>query len=377
MREQFFLNVKGSTLQEWVCSFLKELLEKKLVEALLVPKKVPSGDGVTPALVVNKDSLEEVDIFAPVISVSMAKVVSFLTKNGPASIPVGVVLKSCEARALFELAKLKQAYLDNLFLIGVDCVGTYSIREYKKISSQGRSVWKVLFEKFKDGKEAENLRQSCKICEYPVCFNTDLNLGIIGVDIEKGILIEALSEKGEKILGNFSLQKLSKEEKEKREKSISEYIEEKRKKRDKFYVALQEKVKGWENLSSFFSTCMNCHNCMEACPICYCRECFFESPTFEFDFNKHLMLAEKRGCVRMPRDVLLFHLGRMSHISCSCVGCGLCEQSCPSDIPLSGIFKMVSQNVQKIFDYLPGRSLEEPLPLTTFREDELQEVGED
>jgi hypothetical protein len=31
--------------------------------------------------------------------------------------------------------------------------------------------------------------------------------------------------------------------------------------------------------------------------------------------------------------------------------------------------------VQKVFDYVPGRSLEEELPLATFKEDELKEVG--
>ena len=61
----------------------------------------------------------------------------------------------------------------------------------------------------------------------------------------------------------------------------------------------------------------------------------------------------------------------------SCVGCGLCEQACSSNIPLLKIFKTVSYNVQQIFKYVPGRDLEEPLPLTTFKENELPSVGEE
>ena len=61
----------------------------------------------------------------------------------------------------------------------------------------------------------------------------------------------------------------------------------------------------------------------------------------------------------------------------SCVGCGVCEEACPSNIPLLRIFKTVGHNVQQIFKYVPGRDLEEPLPLTTFKEDELQGVGEE
>jgi hypothetical protein len=35
----------------------------------------------------------------------------------------------------------------------------------------------------------------------------------------------------------------------------------------------------------------------------------------------------------------------------------------------------VGHEVQKVFDYVPGRSLDEELPLTTFREEELPEIG--
>jgi formate dehydrogenase subunit beta len=36
------------------------------------------------------------------------------------------------------------------------------------------------------------------------------------------------------------------------------------------------------------------------------------------------------------------------------------------------LFRTIGLNVQRIFDYVPGRSLEEEPPLTTFREDELE-----
>jgi formate dehydrogenase subunit beta len=54
----------------------------------------------------------------------------------------------------------------------------------------------------------------------------------------------------------------------------------------------------------------------------------------------------------------------------------MCESACPSDIPLTTIFRAVGQEVQATFDYLPGRSLEDELPLATFKEDELTELGE-
>ena len=72
----------------------------------------------------------------------------------------------------------------------------------------------------------------------------------------------------------------------------------------------------------------------------------------------------------------MFHLGRILHMSQSCVSCGACETACPAGVPVSGLFALASSDVQAAFDYLPGASLEEPRPLTTFREDEFPEEGE-
>ncbi len=76
--------------------------------------------------------------------------------------------------------------------------------------------------------------------------------------------------------------------------------------------------------------------------------------------------------MKMPSDMLLFHLTRLSHVLSSCVGCGLCEEACPNDIPLGRIYTRLSTEVQKVFDYVAGRSLEEELPLSVFEEKELQ-----
>jgi formate dehydrogenase subunit beta len=288
---------------------------------------------------------------------------------------VGVVLRSCEIRALIELVKLKQASLDNLLIIGVDCLGTYSVSDYQNLCKQGNSPSDELLRKFKEGREDTKLRKACQVCEYPVPSNADLVIGLVGVDFEKSILLKSCTEKGEKILENFSFLEF---DQSKREESVSKYLSEKTEKRDTLFSEMKEETSGgWENLLSVFSTCINCHNCMRVCPLCYCRECFFESPTFEFDSEKYLLWAKRKGSIKMPRDTTLFHLGRMSHMATSCVGCGLCEQACPSNIPLLKIFKTVSYNVQQIFKYVPGRDLEEPLPLTTFKEDELRSVGEE
>jgi formate dehydrogenase subunit beta len=323
----------------------------------------------------NSNGLKEANVISPVLPVSSARIISEMTRLSSYKNPVGVVLRSCEIRALIELVKLKQASLDNLLIIGVDCLGTYSVSDYQNLCKQGNSPSDELLRKFKEGVEDTKLRKACQVCEYPIPSNADLVIGLVGVDFEKNILLKSCTEKGEKILEKFSFPEFNQS---KREESVSKYISKKTEKRDTLFSEMKgETTSGWENLLSVFSTCINCHNCMRVCPICYCRECFFESPTFEFDSEKYFMWAKRKGSIKMPRDTTLFHLGRMSHMATSCVGCGLCEQACSSNIPLLKIFKTVSYNVQQIFKYVPGRDLEEPLPLTTFKENELPSVGEE
>ena len=79
---------------------------------------------------------------------------------------------------------------------------------------------------------------------------------------------------------------------------------------------------------------------------------------------------------KMPDDSLLFHVTRMNHMILSCVECGLCEQACPSDIPLMNVIIPVAENAQKELDYQPGKDPEERTPMVVYREDEYTDVGE-
>jgi len=86
------------------------------------------------------------------------------------------------------------------------------------------------------------------------------------------------------------------------------------------------------------------------------------------------MELKKRGGLRVPPGIVYFQIGRLDHITISCVGCGACEDVCPVDVPLSIIFKKVGESVQKMFDYVPGKNVEEEIPLVTFEEEEFTEV---
>ena len=137
---------------------------------------------------------------------------------------------------------------------------------------------------------------------------------------------------------------------------------------------LKSKIEGTDKFLEVYSTCINCHNCMRVCPICYCRECYFNSEALNLYPDNYLMRAKSKGGLRFPPDTLLFHLGRMSHMIVSCVSCGTCEDACPVSIPVGQIFSLVADKTQKLFDYVPGRNIDEPLPLVTYKEEEFREI---
>lgn len=368
------LEVRGERLIESINTFLRGLLEKNLLDALLVPLEVPSKNMVAPALVSNPEKLRDASPLAPVMPVSTARVVSSLTKLASSQRKVGVALRPCELRALIELVKLKQASLENLLLIGIDCFGTYSMTSYAEFCRETPTPTDEFLTRAKNGADPR-LREACQVCQYPAPLNADLIIGLIGMDLEKDILVQSTSPEGEHILEAMGLNESTEENNQKRETAISELVASRNESKDKLFSQVRSESTGLENLLAMFASCINCHNCRVACPLCYCKECFFDSPTFEWEADKYLGWADKRGALRMPTDSLLFHLTRLNHMVASCVGCGLCQDACPNDIPVFRIFRMVGEQVQRTFDYVPGRSLEEELPLSVFREDELSEAG--
>lgn len=356
-------------------SFLKRLLDTKVVEALYVPLET-NDKLIVPTLVADTNCLSQANPFTPLMPINSARAMSAITGlNAPA--PLGAVLRSCEIRALIELVKLHQATLEDVILIGLDCLGTYDVNAYKEALGEGRFELSEFMAAAQDGTEPAQeglvLRQACQMCNQPTPDHTSIHVHLFGTDFNQVLLITIEDD----IAARLGLQKATKIAKKARQKVVDRFVKGRNEIREKELATSLAQMASNGGFAEQFTTCIRCHNCMTVCPLCYCQICLFKTTSFDHRPDYYLNAARRKGALRMLGDTSLFHITRMNHLNASCVSCGMCTSACPSDIPVGTIFSAVGSKVQELFEYLPGRDVDEPLPLITFREQEWSEVGEE
>jgi len=372
------LPVENNDVLAALRGFLKRLLDEKIVDALLVP--LQSGGSVSPALVTNSAMLdaERANPLMPLMPINTARAVSAVTgKHSPTKL--GVVLRSCEIRALVELVKLQQASLDDVTLIGMDCPGTCELDEFLVSNSWNDENLSAYLSAAHDGIEPQTkpaLRVACQMCVHPAPENVDIHIHLFGADTTVVLPITIKDEIAEKLHLTESAQGKAWSVESSR-KATEKIIASRQQFREQELTSIRAKMNSNGGVAGMFSSCIRCHNCMTACPICYCKTCLFKTAAFDHEPEYYLNAAHRKGATRMLGDTLLFQLTRMNHMSASCVSCGACTSACPANIPVGSIFSAVGEKVQAAFEYEPGHDVAEALPLITFHPNEWTEVGEE
>ncbi|MDO9465101.1 MAG: 4Fe-4S binding protein [bacterium] len=118
----------------------------------------------------------------------------------------------------------------------------------------------------------------------------------------------------------------------------------------------------WQYLELELSKCIRCNACRNACPTCYCKECFIdqEKPRWV-------------GTTNNLSDIIFFHLGRIFHQAGRCTDCGACVRACPMNIDLRQFTQKITKDGEALFDYETGLDIEIKPPFTTFKEDDSQD----
>lgn len=362
----------GKNIEQGVLDLLTKILESGAVSGVFSLLRTNEKNGLSYSLITDTDVLKRAAPFEPLMPVNAGKVLSTFTLDGKAPKPIAVVLRACEHRAFIELVKRIQGYADNLLIISLACGGVYSLKSVHrgKYGSYRTSYWENL------GKAAidPNIRLTCKSCLDFLPLHADIiftNVGTGNSPDECTLILN--SPKGAELCpdlgGRATTASLENESVDKLKKAR---IEEKK----RFQEDYEKNRKGQAALIKTFSPCLGCHACGEACPICSCLLCTFDSKTCEYHPENIGYDLEHKGGIKVPAGNLFYHLGRMSHMAVSCVKCGMCSDVCPVNIPVADVFSMVGDSLQKTFEYDPGRDMEQPVPSGSYKEDEFVEIGE-
>lgn len=242
---------------------------------------------------------------------------------------IAVVAKGCDTRSIVALIKENQINRDNLYIIGVPCSGMID-RKKVEVLVDGKEVLSASVDgdnvtvKGKDFEKTasvtELLHNSCLGCRYgnPVVFDE-----LVG---------EKVPDKGEV---DFS------EVEEFEAKSPAERR-----------AYLMEEM----------GRCIRCYACRNACPVCYCTECFVDCSQPEWIGKK----------ASDPADNLLFQVVRVFHSAGRCTDCGACERACPMGINLRKLTRKMVKDVKELFDAEAGASMDDKPALATFTAEDPQ-----
>ncbi|MBU1486620.1 Coenzyme F420 hydrogenase/dehydrogenase, beta subunit C-terminal domain [bacterium] len=242
---------------------------------------------------------------------------------------IAIVAKGCDSRSIVGLVAENQIKRENLYIIGIPCTGMI---DRAKVISLAESPEVELTENGEevtikaDGKQStvalsDILQDNCQGCLHrnPAVFDE-----LVGKKVEEagGSDINAAVAK---------VEAMSQDER-------------------------------WNHFDQMFSTCIRCYACRNACPLCYCEQCFADD-------------SQPQWCGKStnPVDVKIFHIFRAYHCAGRCTDCGACVRACPVGINVRELTGKLEKEVRELFGCEAGMSLEAIPPLGVYLEKDPQE----
>jgi len=245
---------------------------------------------------------------------------------------IAIVCRGCESRAIRVLVSEHRHDRESLYLIGVPCAGIIDWRRVEREADLGPGGFAEVLGLAEQGDEVlvttrsgerrlergRVLHDSCKRCAYPNPVGTDVVLG------------DPVAEDGrEPRWGQVNaFETLSPEE---RYRSFAQEAE----------------------------RCIRCYACREACPMCYCTQCFVDYTTPRW--------AES---MITPSGTQAWHIIRAFHQTGRCAGCGACERACPMDIKMTYLTDKLNRDMLEQYDFEVGAAEGAQPPFATFTLDD-------
>lgn len=308
----------------------KKLLKDKKVSLIIGFEKGSLPLKSRPAFIRNEEDIDKLtwDSFC---TNNLAVYLPYYRKYFNKGDIIAVIAKGCDVRSLILHFQENLVKRDNIYIIGVPCAGMLDKRKIEKavypdevqeveenkdyVIVKGKDFEKKL-------KKLEYMDQDCLECKYrkPVIFDE-----LIDVKVKEPDIIDV-------------------------KKRLDEFSQ-------------KDNDKRWEMFTQEVSGCIRCYACRNACPGCYCEECFV-------DCTKPQWLG---SAVDSISDLQMFQIVRTLHLAGRCVNCGSCSRACPMEIDISLLVRKLSEDAKDMFDYETGIKLEDKPLLTKYSEDDPNE----
>jgi formate dehydrogenase subunit beta len=361
-----------------VTALLKYALESKMVDAVYAVKKGVDIYDAKPALITDPNEVIQLAGSIHCGTLLVTKQLAKCILNADPAMKIAVVVKGCDAMAMYEMAKRKQINLDNIVMIGVNCGGTVAPAMARKMITEkfGVDPNTVVKEEIDKGQfiiktadgnhkgismdeledQGYGRRSNCRRCKMKVPRQADIacgNWGVIGDKAGNTTFAEVCSEKGALLMnqaiaaGAIATEAAPPKAIEIRGKVEGAMMKLADKWRAKYFSSMGTGIERLEAIKKDASKCIRCYACVENCPICYCNECS----------TKKAWLVTPG---QLPPD-FMFHMIRFVHVSDSCINCGQCEELCPMEIQNSKYMHMIQNDMEKMFGFVPGVDMKMPV----------------
>jgi len=299
----------------------ERLLSEHLVDVVIAFRKEDAPLHPQPAFFTQVEELQDL-VYNGLCANNLA---NYLTRY-PQETRIGMVVRGCENRSVNALVVEKQHARENLVLLGVPCEGILDWRRIVALTGEN-----VLSVEERDDSVIVHTREntftlsrvgllhpSCQRCLHPNPLSVDVLLG-------------ELKPEGDPTLMRLRIEALE-------ELTPTE--------RNAWFRHEAER-------------CIRCYACREACPMCYCTECFVDHTEPRWT---------ESGVTQAGMQA--WHIVRAFHQTGRCTSCGACERACPMDIQMTYLTDKLNLDMADTYQFEVGMDAETQPPFATLTLDD-------
>ena len=297
-------------------------------QAMLLPIENRSSGEWEADIITSPEELNKSNPFVPLMTSNIAELIpQFLEEYSGKN--VAALLRPCEIRTLKIIQQNLGTNLDRLCVFSTDCFGCYPTNEFSwrkdRIGSSESLTNETLHFSHMGGITSYRYRVACQLCSQPAATDGDVNILIAGLPIQEYILIGTTLEFSEK-LSHLNLPKLSGDHPHVlKNQDVMDSVRQ-RNQETKSRLALSLSLESSHNLDDLvdqINSCHDCRACIDICPIC---------SSLELDSKPSQIL---------DKDTILKWM-------VSCVGCGLCEDTCIEHRPMAAMFSFLRGQLESL-----------------------------